>query len=194
MKKLLFLPLTLLLGCGLLQAQVADTARWHVHLTTGAGVSSGFGRVQGTLWTAADLELHPTDRLTVNTGFGNIGSMVPTELKGYNNRSLAPRRTGTQATALWAEAEYQVNDRLWLWGAVSHISGCFQPLWLNSSLPLQATSFIGGFGYRFSEGSSLEMHFHVVHDNYGTLAPMLYHDPLYDPFYSGFSGFSRFSR
>lgn len=177
----LTLALLLMLASPLVHAQVTDTTSWHVHLSTGLSVSNGFGRTLGNSWLATDVELHPTQRLTVNTGFANIGSVLPQDYKlhGLGPRSLTPRREGTQATAVWAEAEYQVNDKLWLWAAVAHIGGFAQPLWLDHSLPLNATAFQGGFGYRFGENSVLEMHMHIVHDNYGTLAPLLYHDPFY---------------
>ena len=163
-----------------LQAQGIDTTRWHVRLSTGTSVTSGFGQTRALSWVAPSFEFHPTSRLTVNTGFASVGGLMPLDYKlhGLGARSLAPRRSGTHVTALWAEAEYQVNSRLWLWGAVAHVSGFAQPLWLDSSLPLQATAFSGGVGYCFGENSTLEMHFHIVRDNYGTLTPMLYDDPF----------------
>ena len=180
MKHPLAILLTLLLASGALWAQQADTARWNMHVATGTSLSSGFGNTQSLGWVAPSFQFHPTSRLTVNTGFAGAGSLLPVdfELKG-NTRSLAPRRTGTRATALWLEAEYKVNDRLWVWGAVAHISGFAQPLWLDHSLPLQATAFSGGFGYRVGENSLLEMHINIVRDHYGTLAPLLYYN---DPF------------
>ena len=181
MKRKAPILLVLLLATCPLWAQVADTSRWQMHLATGTSVASGYGRTQSLSWVAPSFELHPTSRLTVNTGFAAVGSLVPTDFKlqGYGVRSLAPLRTGTRATALWAEAEYKVSDRLWVWGAVAHIGGYMQPLWLNQSLPLQATAFSGGFGYRFNESNTLEMHINIVHDNYGTLMPLLYDDPFH---------------
>ncbi|MBQ8703264.1 MAG: hypothetical protein IJ524_02685 [Bacteroidales bacterium] len=176
------LTLTLLLiACPVLRAQVGDTTGWHMRLSTGASVSSGFGQTQSLSWVAPSFEFHPTSRLTVNTGFAAVGSLMPSDykLQGNNARSLAPLRAGTQATALWAEASYRINQRLWVWGAVAHVGGFAQPLWLDRSLPLQATAFSGGFGYRFGENSILEMHIHIVRDKYGTLAPMLYDDPFH---------------
>lgn len=182
-KRAVLLLLPLWLSSVALTAQEIDTSRFNVHLSVGSNISAGFGRVQSLSWVAPSFELHPSPRLTVNTGFASFGNLMPTDykLQGYNTRSLVPLRTGTRATALWAEAEYQVNSRLWLWGAVAHVSGFAQPLWLDRSLPLQATAFSGGFGYRFGESSTLEMHINVVHDNYGTLAPLLYNDPFLSP-------------
>ena len=170
------LLLALLLTPVALWAQAVDTSRCDVHLSVGSSVAAGFGRVQSLSWVAPSFEFHPTHRLTVNTGFVAAGSLMPTDykLQGLHSRSLAPLRTGTRATALWAEAEYQVNSRLWLWGSVAHINGFAQPLWLDSSLPLQATIFRGGAGYRFGESSTLELQINVVHDPYGTLTPLLY--------------------
>lgn len=179
MKRTHLLLLPLWLFSAALSAQEIDTTRFNVHLSAGSSVSAGFGHVQSLSWVAPSFEMHPTSRLTVNTGFASFGDLMPADykLQAANPRSLAPLRSGTRATALWAEAEYQVNSRLWLWGAVAHISGFAQPLWLDSSLPLQATAFSGGFGYHFGESSTLEMHINIVHDNYGTLAPLLYGDP-----------------
>ena len=173
----------LLLAPVALQAQLLDTSRYDLHLATGTSVAAGFGRAQSLSWVAPSIELRPTSRLTVNTGFAAVGSLMPTDykLQGLGSQSLAPLRLGTRATALWAKAEYQVNSRLWVWGALAHVSGFAQPLWLDSSLPLQATAFSGGFGYRFTGGSSLEMHINIVRDNYGTLMPLLLDDPFISP-------------
>ena len=170
---LAILLLALLLCTGPLSAQVTDSTGWHVRLSTGASVTSGMGQTQSLSWVAPSFEFHPTSRLTVNTGFAAAGSLLPTDfsLKGYGDRNLAPRREGTRLHALWAEAEYQVNDRLWLWGAVAHVSGIAQPLWLDHSVPLQATAFSGGFRYAVADRSLFEMHFHIVKDN-GQLGPM----------------------
>ena len=176
----LCIVLALLLGASPLTAQVADSSLWQWHVSAGTHVASGFGRTQSLSWVAPSFELHPTSRLTVKAGFASAGTLLPVDykLQGFGHRSLAPYRTGTQANALWAKAEYQVNSRLWLWGAVAHIGGFAQPLWLDRSLPLQATSFSGGFGYRFGESSTLEMHIHVIRDTYGTLMPLMYDDPF----------------
>lgn len=167
--------LTLLLAASPLAAQEADTAGWHMRLSTGTSVSSGFGRTQSLSWVAPSFEFHPTSRLTVNGGFAWMGSLIPGDykLQGLHAQSLAPLRSGTQATGLWAEAEYQVNDRLWLWGAVAHIGGMVQPLWLDHSLPLQTTAFSGGIGYRIGDRSLLEMHIHIIKDNAYPLGPSL---------------------
>lgn len=180
MRDTLLLLALLLMPVGL-RAQVADTSRWDVHLSAGTSVTSGFGRTQSLSWVAPSFEFHPTSRLTVNAGFAWAGSLLPTDFKlqGHGARSLAPLRSGTHATALWAEAEYKVNERLWLWGAVAHIGGFAQPLWLDQSLPLQATAFSGGLGYHIGDNSTLELHLHIVRDNYGTLAPLLYDNPFH---------------
>lgn len=181
MKHNLLLLTLLLIACPVLRAQVSDTSGWHMRLSTGASVSSGFGQTQSLNWVAPSFEFHPTSRLTVNTGFAAVGSLMPGDykLQGNGVRSLAPLRAGTQATALWAEASYRINQRLWVWGAVAHVGGFAQPLWLDHSLPLQATAFSGGFGYRIGESSLFEMHINIVRDKYGTLAPMLFDNPFH---------------
>ncbi|MCR5445035.1 MAG: hypothetical protein K6E96_05045 [Bacteroidales bacterium] len=184
MRRLLVTLLMLLFAGTPLWAQVADTAGWHMHLSTGTSIANGFGQTQALGWVAPSFELHPTSRLTVSTGLAAAGDILPSDytIKGFNDQSLAPRREGTRVHALWAKAEYQVNDRLWLWGAISHVGGFMQPLWLNQSLPLQATSFSGGFSYALTQRSFFEMHFHIVHDHYSTLSHCLYpYYGLYSP-------------
>ena len=173
MKRTLALTITLFLACPMLWAQGADTSKWDFHLSTGSSVAAGFGRTQALGWVAPSFEVKPTSRLTVSSGLMAAADLLPADfsLKGYGDRSLAPRRQGTRLHAFWAKAEYQVNDRLWLWGAVAHVSGIAQPLWLDHSVPLQATAFSGGFRYAVADRSLFEMHFHIVKDN-GQLGPM----------------------
>lgn len=175
--------LTVLLGTIPLTAQEADTP-WQWHLSTGSSVASGFGRTQMLSWVAPSFEIAATSRLTVKGGLMAAGSLLPEGYKpqGYGARNLAPLRNGTSATMLWASAEYRVNERLLVWGSLAHIGGLYQPLWLDQSLPLQATAYSGGFSYALSHKSLLEVHFHIVHDSYGTstlgLMGYPYHDPL----------------
>ena len=173
--------LLLLLACPTLWAQEAPSERFQVHLSTGTSVASGFGQTQGLMWVAPSIEFHPDSRLTVKAGFASAGSLLPVDyvLQGHKPRDLAPVRQGTRIGALWAAAEYKLSDRFRLWGSIAHLNGFAQPLWLDHSLPLQATAFSGGFGYQFTENSLLEVHFHVVRDNYGTAFP----SPLYNPYY-----------
>lgn len=182
MKRTSCILLALLLACELVQAQISDSSNYDIHLAAGTSVASGFGHVQSLTWVAPTIEWHPTSRLTVNTGFAAVGNLMPTgyKLNGHSSPSLAPFRPGTRATALWADATYQVNSRLWVWGALAYMSGFAQPLWLDNSLPLQATTFSGGFGYRFGEHSTFEMEINIVHDNYGTLPALLYDTPLWN--------------
>lgn len=173
-----------LIVAGSLQAQeVTDTSRWKMHLSTGATVASGFGQTQSIGWVAPSFSYQATNRLTLTGGFAFKGDLFPTvqPLQTYGPQDLAPRRQGTRATALWASAEYQANDNLWLWASVAHLSGFAQPLWLNQSLPLEATSFSGGLAYKFEGGSVLEMHLHIIRDTYGSAFGLMY-DPYYDPF------------
>lgn len=173
--------LILLLAASPLAAQEVDTADWHIHLSTGISVSRCFGQTQSLSWVAPSFEFHPNDRLTINTGFVAAGSLMPSgyKLQGIGQRSLAPLRQGTRAAVLWAEAEYKVNPRLLVWGAVAHASGFAQPLWLDHSLPLQATAFSGGMDYRIGENSILEMHIHIIKDNTYPLGSLWQLGPLY---------------
>ncbi|MBR6048676.1 MAG: hypothetical protein IKP83_00755 [Bacteroidales bacterium] len=155
--------------------QEADTSRYDVHLSTGATVAAGFGRTQALSWVAPSVELKASERMKVSGGFAAAGSLLDGyELHGYGPTSLAPRKQGTRLGALWAKASYRATDRLWLWASAVHVTGFAQPLWLDGALPVQATAVSGGLAYEFPQGSLLEMHFHIVHDRYGTLPPYPY--------------------
>ena len=172
--------LLLLLGSlGLRGQEVADTSRWQMHLSTGTTVATGFGRTDALGWVAPSFSYQASPRLTLRAGFAYKGTFLPTgyRLQAYGPQDLAPRRQGTRAGAVWASAEYQANDHLRLWASVAHLNGFAQPLWLDQSLPLQASAFSGGFAYKFNSGSVLEMHLHIIRDNYGTLMPLLYDTP-----------------
>lgn len=163
-----------------------DTSRVHVSVSTGMSAMSGFGRQQNLQWIAPSFELRPTDRLSVVGGFAVAGNLIP---GGYRLRpyepDLAPRRHGTEMTAMWMGAGYRVNDRLAVWGAVAHAAGFLQPLWLDASLPMQLTAVSGGLEYELAEDSFLELHFNLVHDRYGTLAAAMPFYPWYNPFVPG---------
>lgn len=166
---------------------VSDSAGFRVRVSTGVSASAGFGGREAVSWVAPSFELHPNDRLMVRAGFANMGSLLPQgyRLKGYGPRDLAPRRTGTQATAVWVSAGYQVNDRLWMWGSVAHLGGFAQPLWIDHSLPLHATAVSAGFEWKVTDHSFFEMHFTYVHDTYGTAFGPMY-SPYWDPFVPSF--------
>ena len=181
-KKVEILALLLLLAVGV-RAQVdADTSRWHLSLSTGTMFTSGFGESRSLQWLSPTITLKPTDRLTVVSGFAVAGQFLPHGFRvtAYEP-DLAPRRHGTEATALWAGARYQVSDRLALWGVVSHAGGYVQPLWLDHSMPLQAPALSGGLQYELSDDSFLELHFRVVHDNYGSAMHSWLGHPWYGP-------------
>lgn len=184
--------LLLLLGSlGLRGQEVADTSRWQMHLSTGTTVATGFGQTQSLGWVAPSFSYQATDRLKLKAGFAYKGTLLSTHyrLRAYGPEDLAPRREGTQAGALWASAEYQANERLWLWASVAHLSGFAQLLWLDQSLPLQASAFSGGFAYKFNSGSVLEMHLHIVRDTYGSAFGLMY-SPYYDPFVPSYTIYS----
>ena len=183
-KRLITAIIVMLMGAAAAVAQEADTSRWHGSVATGLSVSSGWGRTQSLSWLAPRVSYQATDRLKVGGGFAVAGSLMPAgyALHGREPRSLAPRQQGTQLGAVWAEAEYRVNDRLWVWGSVAKLTGYAQPLWLDGSVPIEATAISGGFAYAIGEGSLLEMHFHFVHDHYGTAMSGLLGYPYYGHF------------
>lgn len=169
-----------LLAAALCAVAQDDTSRTRVHLSTGATVASGFGRTQSLMWVAPSVERQVSDRLAVRAGFAAAGSLLNGyEIHGYGPTSLAPRKQGTRMNVLWASAEYKVNDRLWLWAEVAHLTGYVQPLWLDGAVPIAATALSGGMAYEFPGGSLLEMHFHFIHDHYGTSQLGLLAHPWY---------------
>ena len=161
----------------LAQSQEADTSRWDFHLSTGFTAAAGFGHTQTLVWTAPSVAYRASDKLTIRGGLAAAGSLLPAggyTLHGRGDRSLAPRREGTRAGALWVSATYHPNDRLWLWGSVAHVTGYAQPLWLDGAMPIEATAISGGVEYALGNGSLIGMEFHFVHDRYGTLPPPPY--------------------
>ena len=156
MNKKAYIALLLALSITLLAtAQEGDTSRWDFHMSTGATVATGFGRTQSLGWVAPSVSYRFSDRLKVSGGLAVAGSLLPAG--GYTlhgrERSLAPRREGTKAGAMWVSATYHPNDRLWLWGSVMHVTGYAQPLWLDGAMPIEATAISGGVEYKLSDNS-----------------------------------------
>lgn len=151
--------------------QGSDTSRWDFHMGVGGAVLNGFGQTQALTWAAPSVAYHANRRLTLHGGFVAAGTLLPNDfqLHGRYGQSLAPRREGTRAGALWAAADWQASDNLRVWAAVAVARGWMQPLWADESMPLAAVAVDGGFTYRFSGGSTLGMHFTFVHDSYGSL-------------------------
>ncbi len=177
-KKVLTIVFVLLAAVLSVAAQ-DDTSRTHVHLSTGATIASGFGRTQALSWVAPSFEMQVSDKLSVTGGFAAAGSLLGGyEVHAYTP-SMAPRKHGTRMGALWAMAEYKATDRLWLWAAVMHAGGYAQPLWRNAPVPIGLTAVSGGLVYEFPQGSLLELHFHFVHDHYGTAMEGLLAHPWY---------------
>lgn len=162
--------------------ELEDSSRWDFHATVGGTVMSGFGHSQALTWVAPRVSYRASERLTLHGGFVAAGTLLPNNfaLQGRGVQSLAPRREGTRAAALWAAGDYRVSDNLRLWAAVAVARGWLQPLWASESMPLKAAAFDGGFAYRFDGGSVLAMHFSVVYDQYGSLFGLPYYlgDPL----------------
>ena len=186
MGKKLYITILCALSLTLLaKGQESDTSRWRFHLSTGVTAAAGYGHTQSLGWTAPSVTYHANDRLTVSGGFAAAGSLMPVggyALHGRGERSLAPRREGTRAGALWASATYHPNDRLWVWGSVAHVTGYAQPLWLDGALPIEATAISGGVEYALGNCSLIGMHFHFVHDHYGTLLHPPYGHAWYGPY------------
>lgn len=165
------------------EAAASDTSRWDFHLSTGATAVTFGGHGDAYLWVAPRVEYRASDRLTVGGGFGYTGSLLNSyELRG-NQRSLAPRRTGTRLFTAYGDLQYRASDRLSLWAEVSHTAGWYTPLWGSEghALSLGLTSFSGGLAYELSDESFLELHFHIVHDQYGNAARGLFGHPYYGP-------------
>lgn len=164
-------------------AQETDTSRTRAHLSTGVVAATGFGRSQSLMWVAPSVEHRVNDRLSVSGGFATAGTLLRSyEIQGYTPSSRAPRRHGTGLAAAWASAEYRVGERLWLWASVAHMSGYAQMLWMDASVPVGLTAVSGGLAYEFPQGSLLELHFHFVHDHYGTVMDGLLAHPWYGAF------------
>lgn len=196
-KKWIVTTLLLLLSCGTYAQRKAeaetDSSRWDFHLSTGLAAVSGWGRGDAYMWTAPSVTWRASERLTLGGGFAYTGSLLAGyELQG-RGRSFVPRRTGTRLFSAYASAEYRVNERLTLWGSVSHVGGWHEPLWLprDGAFDVSATAVSGGFAYQLSEASLIEMHFHFVHDHYGNGAHGLFGHPWYGwgvPSYDLYSG------
>lgn len=159
---------------------MADTSQWSSRTSIGSSVASGWGHTQSLSWTASQLNYRATDRLSLHAGFAAAGSLLGGyELQGLHNRSLAPKRQGTRLVTGHVAAEYRLSDRLTLWGSLARASGYAQPLWLDGSLPVEATAFSGGLAYRTANDALFELHFHIVHDRYGTLTADPWGYPLH---------------
>lgn len=171
----------------------ADSSRWDFHLSAGTTLVSGWGGGDAYVWTSPSVTWRANERLTLGGGFAYTGSLLSGYELQVRGRSLVPRRRGTQLLTAHAEAEYRVNDRLTLWGAVSHVGGWHEPLWgpRDGAFNVSATSVSGGFAYELSDASLIEMHFHFVHDHYGNGARGLLGHPWYGwgvPSYELYSG------
>ena len=183
MYKNIVILLVAVLGMFCVSAQEADTSRVKVHASVGTTVASGFGRTQSLTWVAPSVEMQVNDKLSVSGGFASAGSLLGSyDIHSYTPSSMAPRKHGTRLGGLWAMAEYKASDRLWLWASVMHLGGYAQRLWMDASAPIGLTAVSGGLTYEFPQGSLLELHFHFVHDHYGTAMEGLLAHPWYGPY------------
>ena len=176
--------------------EAADSGRWDYHLSVGSSVVSFGGHGQAYGWVAPTVNYRANERLTLSGGFAMVGSLLDSyRVVGLNGRSLAPRKQGTRLGAVRVAAEYQVNDRLWLWAEIAHASGYFQPWWKpdGSAMPADITALSGGFDYKLAAGSLLSMHFTFIRDRYGSLPHLLpygYTDPFRTDFDNPFLPFA----
>ena len=166
------------------RAAMEDTSRWDFHLSTGSMVATGWGKTDALVWVAPRVGYQVNDRLWVGGGFAAAGSLLGGyQVTGLWNQSLAPRRQGTQVMAARAEAEYRVGDHLTVWASLAYAGGWFEPLWAprGEALSLGLTALSGGFAYETDNHTFFEMHFHIVHDQYGNAAHGLWGHPWYGP-------------
>lgn len=150
-------------------AQRADSTEVHGQLTTGVAVMSVLGTTQALGWTAPSVEYRINEHLTLRGGFALVGGLLPGcyELQSLEAQRVSVRRRGTRVGMAWAAGEWAVNERLKIWGSVARWSGMAENWWTNGSEPVAVTAFHGGLSYRLGNESSMEMHFHFVHDRYG---------------------------
>lgn len=194
MIRILSLAAAVLIGTATASAQYrhgmpgeeGDTLRlpkWEPHLavTTGfLGSTSGDNRLFSTV--APSLTLRPSDRWTLNAGFGLMSDMGlnPDYALSKPTRSLAPykRNGGTGLVTAHAEAVYRAGKNVWLAASVYHLGGTYAPLYGMANgdvLDVSATALSAAAAFRLSEKSFLHLSVTAVHDRYGTL-PFLYDD------------------
>ena len=166
-----------------------DSSRWDVHMSVGGTVVNGFGNTQALTWVAPRFSYQASEKLTLHTGFAMANSLLPNDfaLQGHGTANYAPYREGTRAGAVWAAAHYKAGENLSLWAAVAKAYGWMQPIWQNTSMPVDITAVAGGFAYKFSGGSTLALHFSFVNDKYGTLLNSPYGHPYYYSMLSPYS-------
>ena len=167
---------------------VSDTTqlpRWEPHLSVHTGfMGTNYGDNRLFSSVAPSLTFRPNSRWTVNAGFRITTDMGlnPHFSSSSSTRSLAPYRReyngGTGLASVYAAAQYQVNDRLWLAASVYHLTGTYAPICAFSNgnvLDVSATAVSAAASYRLKDDSFLHFAISYIRDEYGTL-PYMWHD------------------
>ena len=158
-----------------------EPPRWepHVSVTTGF-MGSNYGDNRLFTSVAPSLTFRPSTRWELRGGFRITNDMGLNPNYTTNQpRSLAPRRRngGTGIASAYVEADYRVNDRLWLAASLYHIGGQYAPLFgpaNGDAIDISATALSAAAAYRFSNNSYLHLSFTVVRDHTGMMPYMLY--------------------
>ncbi len=188
-KRAILLAVMLLASVGLCRAQVLQDAapcdsadRLSVQTTLFTGIYSGFGQLHGYTGAAPRLSYQVNDRLRLKGGFTVTTDMSQDRynLSVDEPRSLAPRRnTTTGAVAVDVEAEYQLNDNLWMAARVFYLGGSYNSPWGVGDRPMDLNVYGGSMSlhYRTKNNNALSIYLDVVHDETGALTPWMYHSP-----------------
>lgn len=158
-------------------AQAPDSTRWQFRLSAGNAMVAGFGQHRATSWFSIDAIYPMSHDISLGGGFAKGGTLIPYGapiLHSSEPRSLAPRREGTDLTSVWVSASWQANDKLFLWASLRHTVGFTQQYFSTTPAPASLTAVEGGTSYAFNNSTFIELHFHIVHGNYGELLHTLY--------------------
>lgn len=152
----------------------------HMSVTTGfVGNSYGDNRLYTSI--APSVTFRPTKKLSFVGGFSVMSDMgLDPNYLSKPVRSLAPRRAnngGTGVASAYVEADYQVNDRLWLAASLYHVGGQYAPFFgpaNGSAFDVSATALSAEAAFRFSDNNYLRLSFTVVRDHTGMMPYMIY--------------------
>lgn len=189
------LSLILLLAPALLWAQQTDSlilrglhryqplpdSGWITHMTVGTGISSSSLDLHGYTYLAPTFDRRVNDRLALHGGFAMfLDNAEKYQIRGYDGRDLAPRKSSSMMAAARFAARYQASPNLWVAASAFVIGGQYDPFWNFSGAPLDLMAYglTAALGYKFDSGTSLNLYFNIVRDQAGTLPPWIY-DPCY---------------
>ncbi len=146
------------------------------------GFYSGYGQLHGYTGAAPRLRYQASDRLVLKGGFAVTTDMSHDRysLSASDARSLVPRRNTTTGTvAVDMEAEYQLNDNLWMAARLYYLGGSYVSPWRADGQPMDLNVLGGSMAlhYRTKNNNSLSLYLDVMHDQTGALTPWLYHSP-----------------